>query len=115
MLCKARLLHGFVLPTGVSRSHAALSALPVASAPQTQQDVRTIRRVLDEAGGQQVQIISKIENEAGLENFDDILKVGPAVLEACLARRAVCQCCTTGHCCACYSGLKMDVMHSWPW
>jgi hypothetical protein len=35
----------------------------------------TIRRVLDEAGGQAVRIISKIENEAGLEHLDDILRV----------------------------------------
>ncbi len=46
---------------------------------QTPDDVRFIRKVLNEAGGHQVKIISKIENEAGLEHFDLILQVrGPS-------------------------------------
>jgi pyruvate kinase len=35
--------------------------------------VRFIRKVLDEAGGQDVRIISKIENEAGVRNIDEII------------------------------------------
>ena len=37
-------------------------------------DVRLIRKVLDEAGGSHVKIISKIENEAGLRNIDVIIQ-----------------------------------------
>jgi 2-keto-3-deoxy-L-rhamnonate aldolase RhmA len=36
---------------------------------------RFIRKVLDEAGGQAVKIISKIESWHGVTNFDDILAV----------------------------------------
>jgi hypothetical protein len=46
-----------------------------ASFVQSAEDVMKIRAVLDEAGGQAVRIISKIENEAGLERFDEILRV----------------------------------------
>ena len=45
-----------------------------ASFVQTGEDVQLIRKILDEAGGQSVKIISKIENEEGIANFDDILK-----------------------------------------
>lgn len=45
-----------------------------ASFVQTAADVRFIRDTLDAApGGQHVKIIAKIENEAGLTHFDDIL------------------------------------------
>jgi pyruvate kinase len=44
-----------------------------ASFVQSKEDVLFIRRVLDEAGGQDVKIISKIENMAGLQNFDGML------------------------------------------
>ena len=53
-----------------------------ASFVQTGEDVRFIRRILDEAGGQNVQIICKIENEAGMENFDEILKYTDGVMVA---------------------------------
>lgn len=36
---------------------------------------RFIRRVLDEAGGHHVKIISKIESWHGVINYDDILAV----------------------------------------
>jgi pyruvate kinase len=51
-----------------------------ASFVQSKEDVLHIRKVLDEAGGQNVKIISKIENLAGLENFQ-----GPVVTSEHLA------------------------------
>jgi pyruvate kinase len=43
-----------------------------ASFVQSKEDVLYIRKILDEAGGQDVKIISKIENMAGLNNFDGV-------------------------------------------
>lgn len=40
--------------------------IPSARTAQTADDVRMIRRVLNEAGGQHIKIISKIENQVGL-------------------------------------------------
>ena len=53
-----------------------------ASFVQSAEDVQFIRRILDEAGGTHVKIISKIENQAGLINFDDILKYTDGVMVA---------------------------------
>lgn len=53
-----------------------------ASFVQSGEDVRFIRKTLDDAGGEHVKIISKIENEAGLENFDEILKYTDGVMVA---------------------------------
>lgn len=50
-----------------------------ASFVQSGEDVRFIRKTLDDAGGQTIQIISKIENMAGLENFDGEWLPSPAV------------------------------------
>ena len=38
-------------------------------------DVRAIRKVLDENGGKDIKIISKIESQEGIDNFDEILKI----------------------------------------
>lgn len=43
---------------------------------------RLIREVLDRSGGLAVKIISKIENEAGLEHYDDILSVTDGIMVA---------------------------------
>lgn len=43
---------------------------------------RFIREVLDRSGGANVKIISKIENEAGLENYDDILAETDGIMAA---------------------------------
>jgi pyruvate kinase len=49
---------------------------------QTGEDVLFVRQILDEAGGFDIKIISKIENQAGLDNFDDILKYTDGVMVA---------------------------------
>jgi hypothetical protein len=43
---------------------------------------RLIRNVLDTSGGASIKIISKIENEAGLEHCDDVLKHSDGVMVA---------------------------------
>jgi pyruvate kinase len=53
-----------------------------ASFVQSKEDVMIIRRVLDAAGGKHIQIISKIENEEGLKNFEEILEVTDGVMVA---------------------------------
>lgn len=50
-----------------------------ASFVQSKEDVLFIRKTLDDAGGQDIKIISKIENMAGLENFDGACVAGPAI------------------------------------
>ena len=44
-------------------------------------DVRNIREVLGEEG-REIQIISKVENQEGLVNFDDILAASDAIMVA---------------------------------
>lgn len=46
------------------------------------EDVRNLRQLLAENGGQHIKIISKIENQEGLENFEEILKETDAVMVA---------------------------------
>ncbi|WP_422459096.1 MULTISPECIES: pyruvate kinase PykF [unclassified Endozoicomonas] len=45
-------------------------------------DVNEIRELLDANGGKEIQIISKIENQEGVDNFDDILAVSDAIMVA---------------------------------
>ena len=45
-------------------------------------DVRAVRRVLDENGGENVQIISKIENQEGVDNFEEILALSDGIMVA---------------------------------
>lgn len=45
-------------------------------------DVLAIRKVLEECGGESVQIISKIESEEGVENLDSIIEVSDAIMVA---------------------------------
>ena len=44
--------------------------------------MQLIRKTLDDAGGQNVQIISKIENEEGVANIDDILRYSDGIMVA---------------------------------
>ena len=45
-------------------------------------DIRAIRDFLDENGGQNIDIIAKIENRAGVDNIDEICKVADGVMVA---------------------------------
>jgi len=45
-------------------------------------DVAEVRRVLDEAGAQETQIIAKIENAEGVSNIDEILTVADGIMVA---------------------------------
>jgi pyruvate kinase len=45
-------------------------------------DVRAVRSVLNENGGEKIHIISKIENQEGVDNFDEILELSDAIMVA---------------------------------
>ena len=45
-------------------------------------DVKAIRKVLDENGGEKIKIISKIESQEGIDNFDEILEVSDGIMVA---------------------------------
>jgi pyruvate kinase len=51
-----------------------------ASFVQSGADVDFIRKTLDDVGGQSVKIISKIENEAGLEHIDEIIAKSDGII-----------------------------------
>ena len=53
-----------------------------ASFVRTGDDVRRMRAVLDVNGGENIKIISKIENMQGVENIDDIIAVSDAIMVA---------------------------------
>ncbi len=53
-----------------------------ASFLRSAEDVRKIRRVLEENGGGQMHIISKIENQQGVENIDKILEASDGIMVA---------------------------------
>ena len=45
-------------------------------------DVETIRQILNENGGEDIKIISKIENQEGVDNLDDIIAVSDGIMVA---------------------------------
>lgn len=45
-------------------------------------DVTNIRRILEEFGGENIQIIAKIENQEGVDNIDSILEVSDGIMVA---------------------------------
>ena len=53
-----------------------------ASFVSTKQDVLDIRNLLDENGGEDIEIIAKIENQAGVDNVEDICAVCSGVMIA---------------------------------
>ena len=53
-----------------------------ASFVQSAADVQFIRRMLDAGGGHDIKIISKIENQEGLNNFEEILKETDGIMVA---------------------------------
>ena len=53
-----------------------------ASFIRKKEDVLEIRELLKANGGEKIQIISKIENQEGVDNFDEILAVSDAIMVA---------------------------------
>lgn len=53
-----------------------------ASFVRSKDDVLKIREVLDGFGGQSIKIISKIENQQGIDNFEEILEVTDGIMVA---------------------------------
>ncbi|WP_022940136.1 pyruvate kinase PykF [Psychromonas hadalis] len=53
-----------------------------ASFIRKKEDVLEIRELLNANGGEKIQIISKIENQEGVDNFDEILAVSDAIMVA---------------------------------
>lgn len=53
-----------------------------ASFVRTKEDVKAIRKVLDENGGKDIKIISKIENQEGIDNLDDIIELSDGIMVA---------------------------------
>lgn len=53
-----------------------------ASFVRTADDVLAIRSILEEKGGEEINIISKIENMQGVQNIDDIIRVSDGIMVA---------------------------------
>lgn len=53
-----------------------------ASFTRNKDDVMQIRKVLDENGGKDIQIIAKIENQEGIDNIDEILECADGIMVA---------------------------------
>ncbi len=53
-----------------------------ASFVRSKEDVIAIRKVLDENGGKEIKIISKIENQEGIDNLDEIIEVSDGIMVA---------------------------------
>lgn len=53
-----------------------------ASFVRNAQDALDVRKVLDDNGGEKIKLIAKIENQEGIDNFDEILKVVDGIMIA---------------------------------
>ena len=49
---------------------------------RTAEDVITIRKILEENGGQSIHIISKVESQQGVDNLDDIITMSDGIMVA---------------------------------
>ena len=53
-----------------------------ASFIRSAEDVKSIRKVLNENGGEKIKIISKIENQEGIDNLDEIIQYSDGIMVA---------------------------------
>ncbi|MCI8465959.1 MAG: pyruvate kinase [Lachnospiraceae bacterium] len=53
-----------------------------ASFTRTADDIRKLRKLLDDNGGKRIQIIAKIENTQGIEHLDEILELADGIMVA---------------------------------
>lgn len=53
-----------------------------ASFTRTAEDILSIRRILDENGGGDINIIAKVENQQGVDNLDSIIEVSDGIMIA---------------------------------
>ena len=53
-----------------------------ASFVSTKSDIAAIRRFLDENGGEDIDVIAKIENRAGVDNIDEICEIADGIMVA---------------------------------
>lgn len=70
--------YGHLCDTGIKKKVEFIAASFIRKA----EDVRNLRQLLAENGGQHIKIISKIENQEGLENYQEILQETDAVMVA---------------------------------
>ncbi|MCD8301101.1 MAG: pyruvate kinase, partial [Clostridiales bacterium] len=56
--------------------------LIAASFVRTADDIKQIKDILEEHGGEKIRIIAKIENKQGVDNIDEILRIGDGVMIA---------------------------------
>lgn len=63
---------------GIQRSVDYIAA----SFTRNRQDVQDIRNFLDANGGSEIKIIAKIENQEGIDNFEDILAIADGIMVA---------------------------------